>query len=120
MRVCSRLFAASKAPSSRVLTIPNVLTLSRIVSAPLLGQAIVEGKTGIAVAVLGYAALTDVADGWIARKLGQESDLGSYLDPLADKMLVTVGCVALGTAGSLFISTESKKLRVLAFFLLQD
>ena len=71
--------------AKRVWTIPNALTASRIVSAPFLGMAIVHGETSKALAILAYAALTDVADGWIARRLNQQSDLGSYLDPLADK-----------------------------------
>jgi cardiolipin synthase len=50
---------------------------------------------------LGVAAATDVLDGWIARKFDQQSDLGSYLDPLADKIMITVSTVSLGVGGLL-------------------
>lgn len=92
-------FVLAKRAESRVFTVPNALTASRLLCAPLLGKAIVFGETPAAVAILGFAAFTDVADGWIARRWNQQSDLGSYLDPVADKVLATVACVALGSAG---------------------
>jgi cardiolipin synthase len=104
MRLSRSLFSSPSPPSSRIFTIPNVLTVSRIACAPLLGHAIVSGRTSTAVCLLGYAAVSDVVDGWIARKFNQASDLGSYLDPLADKLLVTVGCISLGSAGLLPVS----------------
>jgi cardiolipin synthase len=55
----------------------------------------------VALSILGVAAATDVLDGWIARKFDQQSDLGSYLDPLADKLMITVSTVSLGIGGLL-------------------
>ncbi len=86
---------------TRVLTLPNALTVSRIACAPFLAHAIVNHDTKLALCILGYAAVTDVADGWIARRFNMQSDLGSYLDPLADKVLITAGAVSLAYAGLL-------------------
>jgi cardiolipin synthase len=101
------------AAKGRVLTLPNALTVSRIVCAPFLAQAIVAHETNTALCILAYAAVTDVADGWIARRFDMGSDLGSYLDPLADKLLITAGSVALGVAGLLPVP-------LVALFLVRD
>lgn len=80
------------------LTIPNVLTLFRIIAIPLVvviyylpfpwaGQA-----SGI---VFGLAAVTDWFDGYLARKLNQTSRFGAFLDPVADKLIVTTALVVL-------------------------
>jgi cardiolipin synthase (CMP-forming) len=71
--------------------IPNIISLSRIVLIPvflyLLFQPDVKSKI-IGLLVFIIASITDILDGWSARTLGQESELGKFLDPLADKFLV--------------------------------
>ena len=69
--------------------------MSRIIAAPYLAHLIFQGNFSWAAGIFVYAGFTDLLDGWIARKFpGQASSLGSFLDPLADKILV----------GTLFLS----------------
>jgi cardiolipin synthase len=78
-----------------ILTVPNLLCVSRIIAAPYLAHLIFQGNFSWAAGIFVYAGFTDLLDGWIARKFpGQASSLGSFLDPLADKILV----------GTLFLS----------------
>jgi CDP-diacylglycerol---glycerol-3-phosphate 3-phosphatidyltransferase len=72
-------------------TLPNTLTLLRLVLVPVfLWQATRGTLSGslLALAVFVVASVTDSLDGYYARKLGCQSDLGRFLDPLADKLLV--------------------------------
>jgi len=72
-----------------VYTIPNLLCISRILLSPYLGILIINANFDLALGILGIAAVTDLLDGWIARTWeGQASKLGSFLDPMADKILV--------------------------------
>jgi CDP-diacylglycerol--glycerol-3-phosphate 3-phosphatidyltransferase len=73
------------------LTIPTMLTLLRIVMIPVLAVVfyLPYGWTNFAsAAVFALAALTDWLDGWIARRFGQYSAFGAFLDPVADKLMV--------------------------------
>ena len=72
--------------------IPNLLTLSRIASIPLLvGVFYIESPLGnwLGLAVLIFAGATDFLDGYIARLMQQQSLFGKFLDPIADKLLVS-------------------------------
>jgi len=72
-----------------IVTIPNMLCVSRIIAAPILTNLIVQGEFEKASLLFMAAGFTDLLDGWIARNFkGQSSSLGSFLDPLADKILV--------------------------------
>ncbi|XP_018579669.2 probable cardiolipin synthase (CMP-forming) [Anoplophora glabripennis] len=72
-----------------IYTIPNLLCVARIILSPYLGLLIVQSEFDFALAVLGVAAVTDLLDGWIARTWeSQSSNLGSFLDPMADKVLI--------------------------------
>ena len=82
----------------RNLNLPNLLTLLRVALTPFVVQAIVERRFGRALAILLIAGITDVLDGLAARKLGLQSRFGAYLDPIADKALLTAGYLALGIA----------------------
>ena len=87
---------APKPPAlRRLLTVPNLLTIFRIaLTAPFL-ILISSGRFGAALGVFFLASLTDFFDGYAARKLNQQSDIGRLLDPLADKLLTTAGFVVL-------------------------
>lgn len=82
------------------LTIPNLLTWARIVLIPLvvgvfyLPLPVAEQNLIATVAFL-VAAATDWFDGWLARKLGQYSAFGAFLDPVADKLMVAASLVVL-------------------------
>ncbi|MGB7267111.1 MAG: CDP-alcohol phosphatidyltransferase family protein, partial [Terracidiphilus sp.] len=68
---------------------PNLLTLMRICLAPFLVAAILEGHYLLSFTLLVVAGLTDALDGALARVLKQRSMLGHYLDPVADKLLLS-------------------------------
>jgi CDP-diacylglycerol--glycerol-3-phosphate 3-phosphatidyltransferase len=73
------------------LTVPNLLTLSRVAMAvAAAGLAAASRAADVAVALLVAAALLDAFDGWYARTFAQSSNLGKHLDPFADKVLVAV------------------------------
>jgi CDP-diacylglycerol--glycerol-3-phosphate 3-phosphatidyltransferase len=80
------------------LNLPNLLSLSRVFLAPLVVVFLtlrIEWGDLIAGAVFILAALTDTADGYIARKRGIVTNLGKFIDPLADKILITAALVGL-------------------------
>lgn len=84
----------------RILTVPNLLCVSRIVAAPYIAHCIINGSYPTAAALFVYAGATDMLDGWVARNFkGQASSLGSFLDPLSDKILVGTVFLALTYAG---------------------
>lgn len=79
------------------LTLPNQLTLLRILLAPVFVLLLMSGSPlylQLSLAVFVIAALTDWYDGWIARKMGYSSRWGKFLDPLADKILSSSALLA--------------------------
>jgi CDP-diacylglycerol--glycerol-3-phosphate 3-phosphatidyltransferase len=75
------------------LTIPTMLTLFRIALVPVFVAVFYWGakwSNVIATAVFVLGALTDIADGWVARRWGLYSSFGEFLDPVADKLSVTI------------------------------
>ena len=81
------------------MTWPNLLTSLRIAMVPLFIIAMLEGRPGVAFALFGLAGITDLLDGYIARFYQQQSVLGAYLDPAADKLLVTSAFILLSWPG---------------------
>jgi cardiolipin synthase (CMP-forming) len=77
------------------LTIPNLITLFRIILTPLFIIFLIQGNYRKALLVFILAGVSDMADGLIARTWQQKSRLGSYLDPLADKILMAASFVTL-------------------------
>jgi cardiolipin synthase len=74
---------------NRFRTAPNLLTLSRICLVPLLVAAILDNHYTLGFALFAVAGLTDAIDGLLARVLKQYTMLGQYLDPVADKLLLS-------------------------------
>lgn len=79
----------------RPWTLPNLLTFGRLVALPFLIVAILEGRHGSAFAIFLAAAITDIVDGFLARRFGMASPLGAYLDPIADKLFLVSTFVVL-------------------------
>lgn len=80
------------------LTAPNVLTLLRIGLIPIFVVVFYlpfRGANLVCALIFGLAAVTDWLDGYLARRLGQTSPFGAFLDPVADKMMVAVALVVL-------------------------
>ena len=78
---------------SNVWTIPNVLTMIRIVLIPVFVVLFFKGYKIAALCVFCAASLTDMLDGYLARKLNQITDFGKLFDPLADKVMVLTAMV---------------------------
>ena len=91
----------ARPPDGRVLTLPNLLSLSRLAVLPLLWSDLVAGRFGRALVLLGASAATDWFDGFLARRLDQRTRLGALLDPLGDRLLLLVAGVGLVVAGVL-------------------
>ncbi len=80
------------------LTLPNVLTLARILLVPVLVVALLDetpNGDAIAAVVFAVASATDAVDGWLARRSGSITTFGKLMDPVADKLLVVAALVAL-------------------------
>jgi len=83
-----------------IWTIPNLLCMGRIVTSPFLSYLVLSHDYQIALWLLAFAGLSDLADGWIARTwTSQASKLGSFLDPVADKLLVGTLFLSLAWVG---------------------
>ena len=80
-------------PINQNLTVPNALSLLRILIVPFFAWYFMADQLPVAVALLVLSGLTDMVDGMLARKLNQVTELGKMLDPFADKL--TQGVVAL-------------------------
>jgi len=78
------------------LSIPNLITLARILAVPVILWAITSGEMRIAFALFLAAGLSDLIDGFLAKRFGMATELGAYLDPLADKAMIVSIYVALG------------------------
>ncbi len=81
--------------ASRIFTVPNQLTFLRLGFLPFFIISIHYRRYDVALAVLIIAALTDGLDGLLARSLDQKTALGAYLDPIADKLLLSSSFVVL-------------------------
>ncbi len=75
--------------------LPNWLTILRILLIPVFVTLLVYRRAGWALLVFCLASLTDLLDGYIARSQGRQTRLGAFLDPMADKLLLTSGFVTL-------------------------
>jgi cardiolipin synthase len=81
---------------SRIATVPNLLSLIRIVLIPVFVLLILHhGTEAAGLLLLGAVVSTDWIDGYIARRTGQVSNLGKILDPVADRMAIAAGLIAL-------------------------
>jgi cardiolipin synthase len=81
--------------SSRVLTVPNVLSFLRLALVPVFLWLIVDGYDSWALLVLAVSSLTDFLDGWIARRFNQITRLGQLLDPAADRLYIFAALIGL-------------------------
>lgn len=79
----------------------NALTLLRLALAPILVWALGAGEASLAALVFGLAVSTDLADGWVARRLGEVTPLGGLFDHAVDATFVTCGSAALAWLGVL-------------------
>ena len=81
------------------MSIPNLITLARIIVVPVVVWAIASGQLRLAFLLFMAAAISDGVDGFLAKRFGMKTALGAYLDPLADKVLIVSIYVTLGITG---------------------
>ena len=83
------------------MSIPNIITLGRIILVPVIVWAIASSQMEIAFAIFVIAGVSDAVDGFLAKRFNMASELGALLDPLADKALLVSIYVALGIWGAM-------------------
>jgi len=101
--------------TNKFWTIPNIITLSRIVMIPFFVWTFLDGRVGHLIAALVIVILSgisDKADGIVARKFNMISDTGKWLDPLADKLTQVALCIVMFVA---FFSAEDPGMRFVAW-----
>lgn len=103
------------------MTIPNLITIGRLVLVPFVIAMIVQGRWDLALYAFLVAGASDAVDGFIARRFDMGSELGAYIDALADKALLVSIYVALAATGVLpawlAILVVSRDLMILAAIL---
>ena len=91
-RMKARLIASE---TDQLFTLSNQLTVARMAMIPIFILLVIYSMMGWALIVFLLAGVTDMLDGWLARWLHQRTVLGTILDPIADKMLLTASFVTL-------------------------
>src|SRR5262245_31246668 len=83
----------------RMISFPNFLSFARLLSVPLVVWLVLGGRLAIAFLLFVGAGVTDAIDGFLAKRYNAQTELGAYLDPLADKALLVGIYVSLGWLG---------------------
>ncbi len=83
------------------MSIPNIITLGRVILVPVVFWFLVSGQLEAAFIGFVVAGISDAVDGFLAKRFHWETQLGAYLDPIADKLLIVCIFVALGVTGKL-------------------
>jgi len=83
------------AVSSRILTVPNVLSFIRLALVPVFLCLVISGDYLVALIILVFSSLSDYLDGVIARRFGQITRLGQLLDPAADRLFIFAALIGL-------------------------
>ncbi len=81
--------------ASNIITVPNLLTFLRMALIPVFASLLFYGYSGWSLIVFIIAGVSDGVDGFIARRFDQESELGTIIDPIADKLLMTTAFIIL-------------------------
>lgn len=83
------------------MSLPNLITLGRILLVPVVVWAISNGAMAIAFILFVVAGISDAVDGFLAKRFNMTSELGAYLDPIADKALIMSIYITLGIPGTI-------------------
>ena len=104
------------------MNIPNILTLARIVLVPLVVWLIITHEMTAAFVLFLLAGFSDAADGYLAKRFQWRTELGAYLDPIADKLLLMSIYITLGFSNHLpawlVIAVVSRDILIIGAFLL--
>ena len=108
--------------STLYINIPNFITLGRVLSVPVIFWLLLSGENKIAFFVFVCAGISDAVDGYLAKRFDWSTELGAYLDPLADKLLIVSIYIALGARSELplwlVIAVVSRDILILLAVLL--
>src|SRR3979411_2625160 len=109
---------SGRKPGNAELSIPNIITLGRILLVPFIVWAIASNQMEIAFVIFIVAGISDAVDGFLAKRFNMASELGALLDPLADKAPLVSIYVALGIWGAvprwLVILVVSRDIMIVA------
>ncbi len=104
------------------MNIPNIITVFRIFLVPFVIWLIIDGDMQLAFAAFLLAGLSDALDGYLAKRYGWQTELGAYLDPIADKVLLVSIYVVLGLFSHLpvwlVIAVVSRDILIVGAFML--
>ncbi|GAB7342622.1 hypothetical protein MBLNU457_g0790t3 [Dothideomycetes sp. NU457] len=100
-KVKSTLPSLKVTTHEQIYNLPNFLTATRLVAAPIVGYLVMHGELKWATILFAYAGITDLVDGWIARRWKLQTVVGSVIDPMADKGLMIILTVTLAAKGLL-------------------
>jgi cardiolipin synthase len=89
----------SRRVSTAIRTVPNAVTLVRLLLMPVCAYLLATGRYGWGLVLTAVVGSTDWVDGWLARRFGQVSRVGQLLDPLADRLLIASVAIALVVRG---------------------
>jgi cardiolipin synthase len=84
---------AARSPEQRVFTVPNVISMVRLLFVPVFWWLLARDDIALAGWLVGIVAWTDWIDGYLARRLGQVTELGKALDPVADRLMIVSAVV---------------------------
>ena len=99
-RAC-RLRVGARQAGAQIVSIPNLITLARILLVPVVVWAIASEEMRLAFGLFLAAGVSDAVDGFLAKRFGMATALGAYLDPLADKAMLVSIYVALAIVGAI-------------------
>lgn len=95
------LACPQKGAIAQRMTIPNFITLARLIMVPVVVVMMTQGRWHVAFTLFVIAGISDAVDGFLAKRFGMGSELGAYLDPLADKALIVSIYVTLAVMGAI-------------------
>lgn len=101
MRNKVRSSLTSLTPHENIYNLPNFLTVTRLFAAPATAYLLLHDHHTWALGLFAYAGITDLVDGWMARKWKLQTVAGSVMDPMADKALMIILTVTLAVKGAI-------------------
>lgn len=101
MRNKVRSSLGSLTPHENIYNLPNFLTVTRLFAAPATAYLLLHDHHAWALGLFAYAGITDLVDGWLARKWKLQTVAGSVIDPMADKALMIILTVTLAVKGAI-------------------
>lgn len=99
--VTAKVRSSLLTPRENIYNLPNFLTVTRLIAAPVTAYLVVHDQHAWALALFAYAGITDLVDGWLARKWKLQTVAGSVIDPAADKALMIILTATLAVKGAI-------------------